>query len=164
MTTSAKKRVIDWAQIEPAVRQMATLNAAACEAMVAAGVRACTDVTGFGLIGHGRNVAKGSGVTLRIESSKVPVFPGAYELAKLGHLSGGSKRGRTGLKDEVRIGAGVDATLADLFFDAETSGGLLMAIAPSESAKLEAELTRRGVLVREIGEFVANSGVWVEVV
>jgi selenide,water dikinase len=164
MTTAAKKRVIDWPTLEPAARQMATLNAAACDAMVAAGARACTDVTGFGLIGHGRNVAKASGVTLRIESSQVPVFPGAYELGRAGHMSGASKRGRVALESEVRIAAGVDETLASLCFDAETSGGLLISIPRDSAAALERELAKRGVLVRAIGEMVAPTGVWVELV
>ncbi|HTF90616.1 MAG TPA: selenide, water dikinase SelD [Planctomycetota bacterium] len=164
MTTSSKKRVIDWATMEPAVAQMATLNAKAAEAMIAAGSKAATDVTGFGLVGHGRNVAKGSGVTLRIELARVPIFPGALELASAGHCSGGAKRGRTGLASEVRIAPGVSEGMLNIVFDAETSGGLLIAIAPDRAAVLESELRARGVLVACIGSFVPASGVHVELV
>ena len=162
MTTSSKKRVIDWATMEKAVAQMATLNDKAAEAMVAAGAKAATDVTGFGLAGHGRNVAKASGVTLRVDTARLPIFPGALELAAAGHCSGGAKRGRAGLASEVRIAAGISEGLLNIIFDAETSGGLLIAIPAAKAATLERELRARGVLVACIGSFVESSGVHVE--
>jgi selenide, water dikinase len=164
LTTSAKQKKIDWKTLEPAARQMATLNDKACEAMLAARAHACTDVTGFGLIGHGRNVAKASGLTLRIETARVPIFPGARELAAQGGMSGASKRGRVGLKDEVRIGAGVEPVVADLCFDAETSGGLLIAVEPKMGPVLERELAARKLPVHRIGAFVAGGDVAVELV
>jgi selenide,water dikinase len=162
MTTASKKRVIDWSTMEPAVRQMATLNARAAEAMVLAGARAATDVTGFGLVGHGRNLAKGSGVTLCIELGRVPIFPGALELASAGHCSGGAKRGRTGLAAEVRIADGTPEGLLNVVFDAETSGGLLIAIPRERAALLERELLARGQPAVCIGSFTQPSGVHVE--
>ncbi len=164
MTTSSKKRVIDWATMEPAAKQMATLNNKAAEAMVAAGAKAATDVTGFGLMGHGRNVAKASGVTLILETAKLPIFPGALELAAAGHCSGGAKRGRVGLAAEVRIAPDVSEGFLNVVFDAETSGGLLIAISPQRAAKLESELRARGVLVACVGSFVEATGVHVELV
>jgi selenide,water dikinase len=164
MTTASKKRVIDWATLEPAVVQMATLNALAAQAMSAAGARAATDVTGFGLVGHGRNVAKASGVTLRLELARAPIFPGALELAGAGHCSGGAKRGRTGLADEVRIRPGLSEALLNIVFDAETSGGLLIAIAPERAKDLERELLARRQLVACIGAFVPSIGAHVELV
>jgi selenide,water dikinase len=162
MTTGAKQGKIDWRAMRPAAEQMAALNDKAAQAMLAAGVRACTDVTGFGLLGHGRNLAVASGVTLRIEAEKVPVFPGALELARRGVLSGGAKRGRRSLAGEVRVAEGLDEALVNLCFDAETSGGLLIAVPPRASATLEAELAARGLPVRRIGEFAARSDVAVE--
>lgn len=164
MTTAAKKRVIDWKTMEPAVAQMATLNGKAAQAMLAAGAKAATDVTGFGLVGHGRNVAKASGVTLQLELSRVPIFPGALDLASAGHCSGGAKRGRTGLAAEVRIRPGISEGLLNIVFDAETSGGLLIAIPKDRAAILERELSARGLLVACIGAFVAPTGVHVELV
>jgi len=164
MTTAAKKRVIDWPTIEPAVMQMATLNAKAAQAMSAAGARAATDVTGFGLVGHGRNVAKASGVTLRIEVARLPIFPGALELSSAGHCSGGAKRGRIGLADEVRIRPGIAEGLLNIVFDAETSGGLLIAIPKARAPILERELSARGLPVVCIGAFAAATGVHVELV
>lgn len=164
MTTAAKLRKIDFEALLPAAHQMATLNRAAAEAMLAVGARACTDVTGFGLMGHGRNLARASGVTLRLRAGDVPVFPGALELARRGILSGGAKRGRASLKDEVRVGPGVEQALANLCFDAETSGGLLIAVAASDAAALERELLARELPVACVGEMVAGGDVAVELV
>ncbi len=164
LTTAAKKRAIDWAALEPAARQMATLNRAAAEAMLAANAHACTDITGFGLAGHARNIAKASGVTLRIESARAPLFPGVLELSRKGLNSGGAKRGRSGLKDEVRIASGLDEALVNLLFDAETSGGLLIVVSPADAPTLERELSKRGLPIARIGEFSAPTGVHVEFV
>ena len=75
MTTAAKQQKITWEELEPAARQMATLNDRAAEAMNAAGAHACTDITGFGLVGHARNIARASGVTIRIELATPPALP-----------------------------------------------------------------------------------------
>ncbi|QDU84348.1 Selenide, water dikinase [Planctomycetes bacterium Pla163] len=98
MTTAAKKGVITWEEMIGAAEQMARLNAGAAEAMVAAGSRAATDVTGFGLMGH-RNIALGSNATLRLIASDLPIWPGAKELAGRGIASGGSKQPR-----DARVG------------------------------------------------------------
>jgi len=164
MTTAAKRGVIDWATMLPAAQQMARLNAGAAEAMVAAGVRAATDVTGFGLMGHGRNLAAGSRLTLRIVAEKLPLWPGARELAGAGVASGGSKRNRETLSSVVRVANGVDPALVTAVFDAETSGGMLIAVAPERAARLEQELRARGEMVAEVGEFVLPDGVFVELV
>ncbi len=164
MTTAAKRGVIDWATMLPAAQQMARLNAGAAEAMVAVGVRAATDVTGFGLMGHGRNLAAGSRLTLRLFAEKLPLWPGARELAGAGVASGGSKRNRETLSTVVRVADGVDPALVTAVFDAETSGGMLIAVAPDRAARLEQELRARGELVAEVGEFVLPDGVFVELV
>lgn len=164
MTTAAKARKIDWQTLEPAAVQMATLNAAAAEAMLLAHAHAATDITGFGLVGHGRNIAAASELTLRIHTADVPVFPGALALAERGILSGGSARGQKQLADQVRVGPDVPRGLVDLLFDAETSGGLLIAVAPEHAALLETELRARDLPVAAVAEFVAHTGVHVELV
>jgi selenide,water dikinase len=164
MTTSAKLGKIEWATLEPAALQMATLNRAACEAMIAVRARAATDVTGFGLVGHARNMARGSALTLRIESSQVPLFPGVRELARKGWLSGGAKRSRAGLAEEVRVAPELDEDLINLLFDAETSGGLLIAVPAERCADLERELEARALPVRRVGECLAQGDVAIEVV
>lgn len=164
MTTAAKKGKIDWDTMLPAVRQMAELNSRAAEAMGIAQARACTDITGFGLVGHARNIAVGSRLTLKLESARVPLFPDVLELSAKGLNSGGAKRGRTGLKDEVSIRAGLAEPLVNLLFDAETSGGLLIAVPPDQSATLERELRARSLPVHCVGEFTARRDVAVEIV
>src|SRR5262245_19065296 len=101
MTTAAKLGKIGWSDLEPAARQMATLNDKACEAMNAAGAHACTDITGFGLVGHAMNIARASDLSFEIRVADVPLFPGAYELAEKQLFSGAAKRGRKALGPEV---------------------------------------------------------------
>jgi selenide,water dikinase len=154
MTTAAKREAIAWDELLPAARQMASLNDRAAAAMRAARASACTDVTGFGLVGHGRNVALASGTTLRVDASSLPLWPGALELARRGLTSGGAKRGRAGLADVVRIGPGLDEALVNLCFDAETSGGLLIAVPPERAPLLERELAARALPVHAVGLMV----------
>ena len=153
MTTAAKFQKITWDELKPAAIQMATLNAKAAEAMNAAGAHAATDITGFGLAGHGLNIARSSNLCLEIDSASVPIFPGAHALAKAGNLSGGAKKGKVNIGEHVRSVAGLDATLELLFFDAETSGGLMIVIDPAHAAKLEDELAARDLAVHKIGSF-----------
>lgn len=164
MTTAGKKKRIEWAQLEPAARQMAKLNDLAADAMNLAGAHACTDITGFGLAGHGRNIAKASGVTLRIGLERVPLFPGVHELARDGFCSGGSNRSKAALLDVVGLADGLDAARVALAFDAETSGGLLVVVPPDRAAILERELAARGELVACIGEVAAAGARLVEFV
>lgn len=164
LTTSAMRNKISWADMEPAAKQMATLNREAAAAMNAVLTHACTDVTGFGLIGHGHNIARASGVTLRYELERVPIFPGALELARAGNLSGAAKRGRAGLGETVRVAPELDEVRVNLAFDAETSGGLMIVVPPDSVSALEAELSARGLLVVEIGEVIPPTGVAVELV
>lgn len=164
LTTSAKKRAISWDELRPAAEQMAQLNAAAADAMNRVEAHACTDVTGFGLAGHARNVGRSSGVCLRIELARVPIFDGVRPLAERGLFSGGAKRGRAGLAGEVRIAPELPEVLVDLAFDAETSGGLLIAVAPEAADDLERELAARDRRGWAIGEVVAADGASVELV
>jgi selenide,water dikinase len=162
LTTAAKRGAIGWADLEPAARQMATLNDRAAEAMNAVGARAATDITGFGLAGHAKNIAAASGVTIAIDLARLPVFPGALELVRRGFASGAAKRGRAALADEVKIRSGLDEALVNLVFDAETSGGLLIAIAEARASELERELTARGLPVCRIGRCGARTAVSIE--
>ncbi len=157
MTTAAKLQKIDWATLEPAARQMAELNDRAAAAMATVDAHACTDITGFGLVGHALNVARASDLSFRIRVSDVPLFPGALELARRGLFSGASKRGRTTLADEVLIGGGIPEPLVGLCFDAETSGGLLIVVPPQSAPALEAALRARELPVHAVGEFARRA-------
>jgi selenide,water dikinase len=156
MTTAAKLKKIEWETLEPAALQMADLNDRAAEAMKTVDFHACTDITGFGLIGHSINIARASDLTFAIDTSTVPLFGDVLALAERGLYSGGSKRGRQTLGDDVAIGGGIDEALVGLFFDAETSGGLLIVIDPSDAPALETALAERDLPVHRVGEFLAR--------
>lgn len=156
MTTAAKFQKIEWSTLEPAARQMAELNDRAAAAMATVDTHACTDITGFGLVGHALNIARASDLSFRIRTSDVPLFPGALELARRGLFSGASKRGRTTLANDVRIGGGIPEPLVGLVFDAETSGGLLIVVPPASAAALEAALRARELPVHPVGEFTRH--------
>lgn len=158
LTTAAKKKKITWRELEPAARSMATLNDKACEAMNAAGAHACTDITGFGMVGHAMNIARASALTLELGVAAMPLFPGALELAKKGLFSGGAARGRSALGEEVEIAAGLEEARVNLLFDAETSGGLLIVLPESRGAALERELRARDLLVARVGRCVEYEG------
>ncbi len=164
LTTAAKRGELTWDELRPAAEQMATLNREAAEAMTAAGARACTDVTGYGLVGHARNVGAASEVTVRLGLADVPLADRAAETARRGVFSGGARRGREGLAAEVSIAPGLEDALVDLVFDAETSGGLLVFVPPERAADLERELGARGVPAHRVGRCVAHAGVAVELV
>jgi selenide,water dikinase len=158
MTTAGKQRKITWKELEPAARSMAELNDRAAEAMNAVGAHACTDVTGFGLVGHARNIARASGVTLRIDLASLPLFPGALDLVRAGVVTGASGRGRKSMADEVAVAPGCDEALVKLVFDAETSGGLLVVVAEADGPALEREFAARRVEGRKIGSCLENTG------
>ena len=158
MSTASKRGGVDAETMQPAIEQMATLNRAAAEAMATVDAHACTDVTGFGLAGHSRNVGKASGVTMKIDLVNVPLFPGAHALAAEGFCSGGATRGREALGDEVSVADGLDEALVSMAYDAETSGGLLIAVGEAEAAKLEGALSDRGVLAARIGSVIEAAG------
>lgn len=152
VATAIKADAADPDVVRAAVDVMTSLNRAAAEAMVAAGVRAATDVTGFGLLGHLRNVLRASRVGARLEADAVPLLPGARALARAGHVPGGTERNLEDLVDDVRFGDDVPRELRTLLADAQTSGGLLMAVAPDRVAELRARLEGRVPALAEVGE------------
>lgn len=125
--------------ITDAVECMATLNKGAAEAMMDVGVRAGTDVTGFGLLGHLRSLLRASGLAGRLRVADVPALDGARALIEAGHVPGGTKRNLADLEADVTFASAVTGTDRTLLADAQTSGGLLMAVAPDRvDALLEA--------------------------
>lgn len=162
ITTAGKQRKVGDDVVREAALQMATLNRAGAEAMVAAGAHACTDITGFGLVGHARNIALASGVTLRLRAGALPLFPHAHDLARRGVVSGGTARGKAALRDVVSVAAGTDAAVVDISFDAETSGGLLIVIPAQRADALERELRARTVPVHRVGDVIARTNHLIE--
>ena len=123
-------------EIKQATEIMATLNASAARAMQEVGRHSVTDVTGFGLMGHATEMAQAADVTLEFDASKLPFADGALHYAGKKIVSGGVARNRSYLGERAEIESGVDPLIANLVFDAETSGGLLIAVDPSKADAL----------------------------
>jgi selenide, water dikinase len=163
IATAIKQEVAPADVVSRAVDVMTTLNRGAAEAMVHVGVSAATDVTGFGLLGHLRNLLHGDALGARIRSADVPLIPGARELAGRGCIPGGTRRNLEDTADAVSWGAGVDETGRLLLCDAQTSGGLLIAIPPHRVTELLEQLRARNApAAAVIGEVTGGPGITVE--
>jgi selenide,water dikinase len=133
------------ADLDAAIDQMRTLNRAASEVFVANGVAGATDVTGFGLLGHGLEMARAAGTRFVFDAAALPALAGALELAAAGVETGGAAHNRRFVLPALGVGAGVAPEIVTLAHDPQTSGGLLAAIAPDRLAAVEDDLTDRGV-------------------
>jgi selenide,water dikinase len=157
LTTALDRRLIGEEDLRDAVQAMRTLNRAAAEVMVEAGVHACTDVTGFGLLGHLHELAEASGVAARISMNQIPVLPGVWDLAKRDAVPGGSRNNQRYLTEHVTWGEGIKPEEQVVLCDAQTSGGLLIAVPPRRRSRLMAALRRRGILAAEIGKLMRGT-------
>jgi selenide,water dikinase len=152
-----KKQALAAADLAEVTRLMTTLNRTAKDAALAAGARAATDVTGFGLLGHLRNLLLASGVAARLCVPAVPVLPFARDLAAQGLVPGGTRTNLAAADPHCRWSAGVGEVDRLLLADAQTSGGLLIAVAADRAAGLVADLHARGApAYAVIGEVVAG--------
>lgn len=130
INTAIKRGVATKETEQAAVKAMTTSASAASKAMIAVGATACTDVTGFGLIGHAFEMAKASKVTLRLESGSVPLLPNVLELIGQGMLTRGDRNNRVYVGETVRIGDSVSGVMQSALFDPQTAGGLLISLPP----------------------------------
>jgi selenide,water dikinase len=149
------------ASVESAMRWMLTLNRDASEALLALPdgvVHACTDVTGFGLVGHAIEVAAASHVTLVVEAAAIPLLDGVMRLVGE-NLSGGARTNAQHFAPDLRFGAGIDLELVKVLHDPQTSGGLLVSIDRVAAPTAESALRAAGVPVHRIGHVVAPQGV-----
>ncbi|QFF97638.1 selenide, water dikinase SelD [Psychrobacillus glaciei] len=151
-TTSLKNNLLSEEEIIQVTKVMTTLNKTAAEVMSGYDVHATTDVTGFGLLGHASEMAKGSKVGLCIYYDQVPVLPRVKELAVAGSVPGGTKNNFLHLADVVTYPKSLDQIDQWILCDAVTSGGLLISIANDEANELVKELQKKGVDARIIGE------------
>lgn len=157
LTTALKRDLVSAAELAPAVAAMTTLNAGAARAMLGVGVHAATDVTGFGLLGHLHTLLAASGRAAELRAAAVPLLPGARAAAERGAIPGGTKRNVADVADAVQYAAGVDAPTRLLLADAQTSGGLVIAVAPERLDALVAALVRERTLAAAvIGRVVAG--------
>jgi selenide, water dikinase len=166
ISTAIKQGKARQAWIDAATKSMTTLNARATE-VAASGkftVHAATDVTGFGLIGHAREMAAGSGVSVRIDSAKVPLLEGALDCVRGGFIPGGLKNNREFAECLVGYEANVPEEIRTILFDPQTAGGLLLSVARSDAAALVTALNNAGVPAVEIGEVLPQEKPLIRVV
>jgi len=155
ISTAIKKRVAKQEWIDAAVKSMTTLNKAAADVITAApasAIHALTDVTGFGLIGHAREMALASNVGLVFQSDRIPVLEGAFDCIRANYIPGGLKANRDFAECMVGYDESVPAGIRTLLFDPQTAGGLLISVAAGEAGALVRALQNGGVPAVEIGE------------
>lgn len=140
------------ADLEGAVDSMRGLNRAAAEVLIDQGVRGATDVTGFGLLGHGLEMARGSGTRFVFDAASLPALDGALEIARAGVETGGAAHNRRFVASALSVGAGVDEAVVTLAHDPQTSGGLLAAVDPETAPAVERALQDAGVSAWRIGQ------------
>lgn len=145
ITTAIKKDAVDEAIVEGAVRRMATLNATASIVAVEHGVKGGTDVTGFGLLGHLRALARSSLVSAELDLGSVPILQGAAELVEAGHVPGGTRRNLDDVRSDVVFHTSIPAVQRTLLADAQTSGGLLLCVGPGRVDEVLEHLHAGGV-------------------
>ena len=148
----------DESHLEEAVELMMSLNRGAAAALRKVGAHACTDITGFGLLGHASEMASASGVGMRIRASALPMLTGTLDYAEKGYVTAGAKRNQTFFQ-QVTIEADVTQAYIDLAWDPQTSGGLLIAVAKEQADKLLATLNEEGTQAWTIGHVTDDSGV-----
>jgi selenide,water dikinase len=144
ISTAIKKDAAPDESVRAAIESMSTLNRDAAEAMIAAGAHAATDITGFGLLGHLRSMLRASGVSAMLRTVAVPLLPHVAELVRAGHVPGGTARNLTDLEGDISWPDAVDPTTRTVLADAQTSGGLLIAIAADRAADLVSRLESAG--------------------
>jgi selenide, water dikinase len=177
LSTALKKDLLPKPALDAAVASMATLNRAAAEALrefeIASGVRcihAVTDITGFGLLGHAREMALGDPTTgaqpvsLEFQNAAVPLLPGALEAVRQGMIPGGLKNNREFLGDCVGFAANVPEENRAILYDPQTSGGLLIAIAPDHAERALAALQAHGVPGKRIGRVLPKASPLISVI
>lgn len=140
ISTALKRGIAAEEHVQASIDSMLELNRAACERMLAYQPHGCTDVTGFGLIGHAREMAAASNVTVEIEAKRVPLLPGAREYARQGAVPAGLKNNREFCSCAVEVDGPLAPELEDLLYDPQTSGGLLISLPAAEAAALERAL------------------------
>src|SRR5579863_1416761 len=173
ISTAIKKKAAKQSWIDAAIASMTTLNKKAAETISgqvrqssAANdprrttnghfrVHAMTDVTGFGMIGHAREIALASNVSLRVYASRIPLLEGAIECVRAGHIPGGLKANREFAECAVGYGDGVSEEIRTILFDPQTAGGLLISVASEDTTELMRALNAAGVPAVEIGEVLA---------
>ncbi|MDA8211042.1 MAG: selenide, water dikinase SelD, partial [Clostridia bacterium] len=165
ITTAIKRGIVSRETVDKAVEVMSTLNKAAAEAMVEVGVNACTDITGFGFLGHLHEMAKGSGAGAKIRLSQVPVLPEAWKLIAQGIAPGGTHRNLEYLLNDIVWDVSINKEAQLVLADAQTSGGLLIAVPPEKADRLLTALEQAQIpVVAVVGEIVTDPACRIQVI
>ncbi len=159
LATALKREVIDEHAMQHAIDWMTTLNDAASRAMLAAGAHAATDITGYGLLGHAQEMASASNVQFTIDAAAVPVMPLVLDLARQGVVPGGTRDNLAAYRAWTTFDAAVDEPNRLILSDAQTSGGLLISVAPESVDTLRNELRACGALNAVIGSVGEGAGI-----
>jgi len=159
ITTAAKQDAASPEHLDAAVQGMTRLNRHASHLAREAGARALTDITGYGLLGHGYEMAAAGGVALRFEGARVPLLQGALDYAARGITTGGAARNRSYLTGKVTFANALPEALEHVLFDPQTSGGLLFAIAPDRARRVEPLFAAADESVWLVGDVVEGEGV-----
>lgn len=157
LNTAAKAGLLEKEQHEALISAMTALNAAAAEAMEGLCVHACTDVTGFALIGHSVEMAKGSGVTIELQTDRLPLLPGTVSFARMGVIPAGAYRNRSYFEGDVLVLGEPPLELQDICYDPQTSGGLLISVSEKDAVTLLARLHEHSDWARQIGRVIPAS-------
>ena len=158
LTTALRGEILTEADIADAIEGMVMLNKAAAEVMLKVGVSACTDITGFGLIGHASEMADASGVRLKIFINELPAYSQALDMAEMGLVPAGSHRNRDFYSSHLDGHENCDPLLLDLLSDAQTSGGLLISVAQDKVDEFEQQLMAASLPVYRVGEVISGAG------
>lgn len=164
LATALKGGMVEEGEMMDAIDSGRTLNASAAEAMRKIGVSACTDVTGFGFLGHLSLMLTASGVSVRVEAKEVPIWSKAIEFAEMGLIPAGAAENRAFLKGKISFGR-VDEVIQDILFDPQTSGGLLISVPTERCDELVEALKKGGVPTRAVvGEILRGEVGTIEVI
>jgi selenide,water dikinase len=159
VTTAAMRDEAKPEHLQTAIDWMTRLNRHPSHIARDAQAHALTDVTGYGILGHAHEVAAASDVALRLDAGRMPLLPGALEYASRGIVTGGASRNRSHLQDKVTFSDEVTEDMRHILFDAQTSGGLLLAVAPEKAADVEARFAAAELPVWRVGEVVEGRGI-----
>jgi selenide,water dikinase len=156
ITTAAIGDMVSADLLAQVYHQMAQLNKTARDLMVRYDIHGCTDITGFGLLGHAYEMAKGSGLTLHIDVAAVPYYQEAYDMAAMGFVPAGAYRNRDFAAAHVGVKCHISTPLEDILYDPQTSGGLLIAVAEQDAQALLNDLKSQLARVERIGYVTAK--------
>lgn len=156
ITTAIKHGAAEPGDIESVTAMMTRLNNVASELMVKFGAHAATDITGYGLLGHAYEMASASGVSLELEFGKIPLLPNLIKYSIAGFIPGGLSANREYLEDKVQFPSAFDKPKADLLFDPQTSGGLLISLSEANAHLFQTEAKRLGLYAANVGRVVTQ--------